>query len=124
MTEVEYKAPAFLQELSPDAVMTAAFLRKPVKGSASIVRLVSAAASIYASMAPLYKGGFGGKEFIGFKAILKGGEELHGLVAMSRGADGLISELDIWHSPLGGLVALSKGVAKVVGQEFGTDMFI
>ncbi len=120
----EYKGPAFLAELDEAAVLTAAFMKRPVTGVAPIKRVVLAAASFYETMTPQYKGGFDGREFIGFKAMLKSGEELHGLVAMSRNPTGKIVELDIWHSPLGGLARLSKGVASVVGDEFGPDMFL
>jgi hypothetical protein len=120
----EYKGPAFLAELDEAAVLTAAFMKRPLKGIAPIKRVVLAAASFYESMTPLYKGGFDGKEFIGFKAVLRNGEELHGLVATSRNSAGKISEIDVWHSPLGGLVQLSNGVASVVGNELGPDMFL
>jgi hypothetical protein len=120
----EYKGPAFLAELDEAAVMTAAFMKRPLTGVAPINRVVLAAASFYEKMTPQYKGGFDGREFIGFKALLKSGEELHGLVALSRNTVGKIVELDVWHSPLGGLVRLSKGIASVVGDEFGPDLFI
>ena len=115
--------PAFLNDLSPDASLSMVILNKTVNGKDDIIRIISTAASFYASMTPLYKGGFDGHEFIAFTATLLSGEVLQGQVAMERGADGLISQVNVSHLPLNGLLALSKQVGNVLEAEFGADMF-
>jgi hypothetical protein len=115
--------PAFLNELSPDANLSMVILNQTVRGKDAITKIITTAAGFYESMTPLYKGGFDGHEFIVFTATLLSGEVLQGQVTMDRGADGLISQVNVSHLPLHGLLALSKQVGQVLASEFGADLF-
>jgi hypothetical protein len=116
-------APAFLDELAPDAVLNATLLRGPVAGVENIRRIVGFVGALYVSQAAGFQGVIGNREFGEYEAVLLNGQSIHGVVVITRGPDRAVTRLDVTHRPLSAVLwvvqQLSEGLGPAFDRAFG-----
>jgi hypothetical protein len=116
--------PAFLDALADDAVITGSALKKGVTGKSAVVKVVETAGSLYASMTPTFHEQIKNKEFMEYDAILTEGYNLHGVVTLTKNAEGQISHVSVTQSPFDAVVWLSREMGKRLSKDFGPDFFL
>jgi uncharacterized protein with ACT and thioredoxin-like domain len=118
------KRRTFVEDLAPDAVMTATILRHPVHGKEAIGKIVAAVGALFSSQTSVFAGTMDGRSLMEYDAVLRSGEEIHGTAVATRNAAGQIDRVNVSHSPLPGALALAEGVRDKLKDEFGRKVFI
>ena len=116
--------PAWLDLLNDDAVMTASVLRDRITGPSRIAKVVETVGILYVSMERTFYEAIKSKEFIEYDAVLTSGHKLHGLIALTKTADGRISQISITQSPIEAVVWLSRELGKRLTDELGPNTFL
>lgn len=121
--EVEHAGPAFLQDLTTDAKLSAAVMRAPLFGDAAIREVILAVGAQYASIAMTFTGSINGHDYLEYDAVLKDGPDIHGTVRTRRDETGSVVDVEIGHSPLNSALVLSSRLRNALNGEVFDEMF-
>ena len=80
--------PPFLDALTDDAVMSATVLKDHVAGKNAITKVIETAGTFYASADRTFHEQVKNKEFMEYDTVLTEGHKLHGLITLTKMADG------------------------------------
>ncbi|WP_277036010.1 hypothetical protein [Caballeronia mineralivorans] len=125
MTDTQQNAgPPFLADLTDDAVMTGTIFAKPLRGKDVISQVIRSIASCYVSHRMSGHAVDGSIETIEYDAELESGGAIHGLVIVTRRADGKVVAIDGRHSPQLAAAALAVVLRTKLGAFSTPDPFI
>jgi len=113
----------FLDDLADDAELSGTVLRRAVSGRDNIKRLVEAVGTLYASQTPTFYGAIDQRHFLQYKASLRTGLDLEAVGVIERDESGIVRRVTMTFAPLDAALSLSAGLAGIVGEEFGDDLF-
>ena len=116
--------PPFLDALAGDAVITGSALKNGMTGKDAVIKVVETAGSLYASMEPSFHEQVKNKEFMEYDAVLTGGHNLHGVVTLTKNAEGKISHVSVTQSPIEAVIWLSTEMGKRLSKDLGPDVFL
>ena len=116
--------PPFLDALADDAVIAGSVLKKGMTGKDAVIRVVETAGSLYVSLEPSFHEQVKNKEFMEYDAVLIGGRNLHGVVTLTKNAEGKISHVSVTQSPIDAVIWLSKEMGKTLSKDLGPDVFL
>jgi hypothetical protein len=116
--------PAFLDALIHDATIAASGLRTTVSGKEAVIKIIEVTGSLYASMQPAFHGEVQNKEFLEYDAVLANGTSLHGVVVLTKTADGQISHVSVTQSPIDAVMWLSVEMGKILSEHLGDEIFL
>jgi hypothetical protein len=116
--------PPFLDALTDDAILTPTVLRDHVAGTDAITKVIETAGTFYASLDRTFHEQVKNKEFMEYDAVLTGGHKLHGLITLTKTADGKVSHISVTHSPIETVIWLSKEMGKKLSRDLGPDAFL
>jgi hypothetical protein len=95
----KHNRPAFLDALTPDAILTGTLLKSSVVGRESIIKVVETVGTFYESMTPSFQETVGNRKFLGYEAKLSHGRTLHALIAITKNSDGAVTRLTVNQGP-------------------------
>ncbi|CAM4179132.1 hypothetical protein FHS16_000050 [Paenibacillus endophyticus] len=116
--------PAFLDLLADDVILTSTFLKGSIAGRASVIHIIQTVVSYYTSLSRSFHDSLDNREFIEYDAELLGGLALHGMIAMTKNDDGMISRLSVTQSPIESVLWLSTELGKKLSTDYGNDVFL
>lgn len=108
MSDTPNQGPAWLDNLSPDVVMTASILPKPVVGPDAVRKVIRTGGSMYVTQTFTFKGEAAGRDIVEFDAKLRTGEAIHCIVSLAKDDQGVITHITLGHSPLESVLALAE----------------
>lgn len=107
-------ADAFAQAFSPDVVLEASALVRPVVGLEQVKTVMAAASTIYESLAFTHEATHGNRNYLEWVAEAFGGEKLFGITVLTKNGDGKIVHAAIHHRPLDGALKFSAELGRRV----------
>jgi LDH2 family malate/lactate/ureidoglycolate dehydrogenase len=113
--------PPFLADLADDAVLTGTIFAKPLKGKDVISQVIHSIASCFVSQSMSGHAVDGGIETIEYDAELESGGIIHGLVTVTRRADGKVVAIDGRHSPQAAAAALAMALRTKLAASLTPD---
>jgi len=115
--------PPWLNQLAPNATLTASTLNLPVHGREAIIKIIQTAGRMYESHTVVYSGSFEGRDLVEYDAVAYGGFAIHGVVTLTKNYDGEIVAVGAHHGPLSSVVKLSNALRIALGPDFGPEYF-
>jgi hypothetical protein len=116
--------PPFLADLADDAVLTGTIFAKPLKGKDVISQVLRSIASCFVSQRMSGHAVDGGIETIDYDAELELGGTIHGLVTVTRRADGKVVAIDGRHSPQVAAAKLAMVLRTKLAVSLTPDTFV
>jgi hypothetical protein len=116
---------SFLEQLTPDSILSASVLREPVTGKSQISQIIKTASTLYSTMAPIIsRGVLGYIEYLDYDAELLDGQRIHCTLELRRNDENEITHIRIGHSPLSAVLIVSAGLRVGLAAEMPATLFL
>jgi hypothetical protein len=117
-------AAAFGDTFAPDITLDATTITRPIQGRENVTQVMTAASSIYESLAFTHGATNGPRTYLEWEAKLPGGTPVAGVTVLTKNSAGQIVRVAIHHRPLQAALAFSRELGRHVGDALGQhDLF-
>lgn len=114
----------FLDDLADDVVLVSSVLRQPVRGRATVLKVVKAGAAQYARQSAKFLDTVDHRSYFDYDITLHDGQQGSGLVAIHRDPAGKVVTLHIAFSPLPAVWSIAAGVRDALAGELDAALFL
>ncbi|WP_405164396.1 nuclear transport factor 2 family protein [Nocardia sp. NBC_01499] len=98
-------------------------MTRPVRGREAVAYLLGSVSKVYETQRFTHQATNGPRTYMDWELTVFGGEIMRGVTAFTRGDDGKITHLAVYHRPMLSGLRLSYYAGQVMGEKFGHDLF-